>query len=450
MKRTVGIVGGGAAGMTAALFAARQGAEVTIFEKNDRLGKKILSTGNGKCNLGNRVLGLEQYNTSDPELLAGFLERFGTDDTEAFFAGLGLLIKEKNGYLYPVSEQASSVLDVLRFAIDREPGILVKYLCPVEKIEAGVKAGKAGEARRERPEKQEGQRDGIRLIGGGESFCFDSVILACGGRAAPKTGSDGGGYRLARQLGHGIVPVVPALVQLRCREEWFKSVAGVRADATVTLCGERGGSRSERGELQLTDYGISGIPVFQLSRHVGYILREQNEVEIRLDFLPDYGQEDFAEKMIRIRVPEGACGTLEEYFAGVLNKKLMTLLIRLAGMRPSDSVRDADPERIKRVYELCRRLSVHVNAANSYENAQACAGGVPLREVTERLESLKVPGVYFAGELLDVDGRCGGYNLQWAWCSGSLAGRYAAEGRCGESFGGRKTGKHGAEKVLHR
>ncbi|MCI5954988.1 MAG: aminoacetone oxidase family FAD-binding enzyme [Lachnospiraceae bacterium] len=410
MKRTIGIVGGGAAGMTAAIAAASRGAEVILFEGNDRLGKKILATGNGKCNLGNMDLGIEKYNTENPELLQGYLERFGTNETIAFFRKLGLLIKQKNGYLYPVSEQASSVLDVLRFEIARLKEITVKTGCKIEKIEKDTK------------------RNVFKIWNGNEAYSFDRVILTCGGKAAPKTGSDGSGYRMAKMLGHSVLPVVPALVQLKCREDWMKSVAGVRADAEIMLLKNGRVVTSERGELQITDYGISGIPTFQLSRKVGYILKEQNEVEICIDFLPDFVKDGFADKLSGARLPLMACKTVEEYFTGMLNKKLMLLFIKLAGLKPTEPAGCADIKKIKRVYELCRKLTVHIYADNSFDNAQVSAGGVPLCEITRQLESKMVPGAYFAGELLDVDGRCGGYNLQWAWCSGYLAGTYATDG----------------------
>lgn len=395
--------------MTAAILAARNGADVTILEGNDRVGKKILSTGNGKCNLGNRNLSPKMYSTRSPQRLKVWLEQFGTNDTVEFFRALGLLTKVKNEGLYPVSEQASSVLDALRFELAREQRIRVRTGCKVDCIR-----------------RDEG-KNRILLQGGGEDFSFDRVILACGGRAAPKTGSDGSGYSLAKMLGHSLVPVVPALVQLRCREDWFQSVAGVRADAEIVLEDSAEGAASERGELQFVDYGISGIPVFQMSGKVNYILREKKEVVLKIDFLPDYTTEDFPEKLMRARMPIESCDTVEEYFTGVLNRKLMTLLIKLSGLRPSEPAGEADPGKIRRVYELCRELRVHVFGSNSFEHAQVCAGGVPLEELTERLESKKTPGVFFAGEILDVDGRCGGYNLQWAWCSGYLAGVFAAE-----------------------
>lgn len=405
--KTVGVIGGGAAGMTAAIAAAEQGAKVTILEANDRLGKKILSTGNGKCNLGNEKLGTEEYYTGEPALLERLLGRFSTDDTVDFFQRLGLLVKSRNGGLYPVSEQASSVLDVLRFEVSAL-GVEVVTGCRAERIERDEGSGR------------------IQVQGAGKEFSFDSVILACGGRAAPKTGSDGSGYRMAERLGHSLVPTVPALVQLKCREDFFKSIAGVRAEAELTMMEKGECTVRERGELQLTDYGISGIPVFQMSRQVNYRLLGEREVEIVIDFLPDYPPDAYERLYIGRMLLQGQ-RTVEEFFAGMLNKKLMLLFIRLAGLKPTEEIDSADREKVKRVFELCRKFTVHVTGHNGYENAQVCAGGVPLSEVTERLESVKTPGVYFAGELLDVDGRCGGYNLQWAWTSGWLAGMAAAE-----------------------
>lgn len=434
MRKTVGIVGGGAAGMMAAITAARRGASVTILEGNDRVGKKILSTGNGKCNLGNRKLDPEEYYTEQPDRLKECLERFGTEDTINFFQGIGLLLKEKNGYLYPACEQASAVLDVLRFEL-AALGVQVVTGCKVKRILPGqvmVKNGQVPPAR-EGGQAVEGKRDAsCRQVSGqiavqseNQRFRFDSVIIACGGKAAPRTGSDGSGFQLAEQIGHKLLPTVPALVQLRCSEPYLKAVSGVRADAMVSVW--NGGRRiaCERGELQLTDYGISGIPVFQLSRQVNYILRRQKEVEITVDFLPDYGQEEYAALQAGRKLLQND-RTVEEFFTGMLHKKLMQQFVKMAGLSPGESAGAADENALQEVYRLCREWKLHVNGYNAYDNAQVCAGGVPLDQVAEDLESRKAPGVFFAGEILDVDGRCGGYNLQWAWCSGYLAGKAAA------------------------
>lgn len=406
MKKRVGIVGGGAAGMMAAITAAGQGTAVTILEGNDRVGKKLLATGNGKCNLGNRNLTLKSYYTENPQRLQDCLKWFGTEETISFFGGLGLLIKEKNGYLYPACEQASAVLDVLRYELSAL-GIRIITGCKVNQILPGQKGGE------------------ITVKAGNQIFRFDSVVIACGGKAAPKTGSDGSGFQLAERIGHKLLPSVPALVQLKCSEPYLKAVSGVRAEAFIRVVQEGECIACERGELQLTDYGISGIPVFQVSRQVNYILRKQKEVEITIDFLPDYKTEEYeAFQAGRKLLQRGR--TVEEFFTGMLHKKLMLLFVKTAGLRPGEPAEAADAEKVKTVYRLCREWKVHVHGHNSYDNAQVCAGGVPLDQVTENLESRKAPGIFFAGEILDVDGKCGGYNLQWAWCSGYLAGKAAA------------------------
>ena len=416
MKR-IGIIGGGAAGMTAAIAAAGKGREVTILEANDRLGKKILATGNGKCNLGNEQLGPEEYYTGDTAFLERCLGRFGTSETLDFFGRLGLVVKSRGGYLYPASEQAAGVLDVLRYEI-AERSVKVVTGAHVEKIS------------------RDDKKNCICVQAGDKRYSFDRVILACGGKAAPKTGSDGSGYSLAAQLGHSIVPTVPALVQLKCREEYLKAVSGVRAQAKIVVsckgkpgrAEQPGAAQSiaeEQGEVQFTDYGISGIPVFQVSRQVNYWLLEKREVEVILDFFPDYDRESWEQLYINRALLQGQ-RTVEEFFTGMLNKKLMLLFLKLAGLKPSEKAKEADREKIKRVFSLCRCFTVHVVGNNGFENAQVCAGGVPLSELRENLESARTPGVFFAGELLDVDGKCGGYNLQWAWCSGFLAGTAAA------------------------
>lgn len=401
----IGIIGGGAAGMMAAITAAGQGAEVTVLERGERVGKKILMTGNGKCNLGNIFLDLDKYYGSDKEWIGEALQRFGTEETLQFFHSLGLLIKNKNGYLYPACEQAAVVLDVLRNEM-KALGVEPVCECKINQISA--------------------HDNGITVSDGKQNFTFDKVILACGSKAAPKTGSDGSGYKLAKQLGHHIVPTVPALVQLKCGEDYMKAVAGVRAEGRIQIWKDGECVAEETGELQFTEYGISGIPVFQISRVVNYILREQKEVQVVLNLLPDFEENDFEQLIAGRNLLQGQ-RTIEEFFTGILNKKIMTLFMKLAGLKPNMPVEQADEETVNQVYQLCRQWKLHVTGSNPYDNAQVCAGGVDVSEVTGEMESKLVPGVYFAGELLDVDGKCGGYNLQWAWTSGYLAAMAATE-----------------------
>lgn len=405
-KWRVGIVGGGASGMMAAITAAGRGAQVTILERGERVGKKILATGNGKCNLGNLNLSSAEYYGASKEWLDACLERFDTEACVRFFRSIGLLIKNKNGYLYPASEQASVVLDALRAEL-KTLGVKVIAECKVIEV---VK-----------------KDEEIICIGEHkEQYCFDKVILTCGGKASPKTGSDGSGYKLAKKLGHHIIPTVPALVALKCQEAYLHSVAGVRCDGEISVFHNGECVAGERGEIQLTEYGISGIPVFQISRIVNYLLRNDNkEVEVALNLLPDFDENTYGElKTSRVLLQSGR--TVEEFFTGMLNKKIMMLFIKMSGLKPQSIIEEADKEMVENVYSLCRQWKLHVIGSNSYDNAQVCAGGVDTEEVTENMESKLVPGVYFAGELLDVDGKCGGYNLHWAWCSGYLAGIAAA------------------------
>lgn len=225
-----------------------------------------------------------------------------------------------------------------------------------------------------------------------------------------------------------MIPVVPALVQLRCKDSFFKMIAGVRCEAGLRLHGERNEKNllvEERGELQFTEYGISGIPVFQLSRHAAYLLAEGKKVEVWIDLLPQMTGEDF-HMMCEERIKKAGGKTLEEFLLGMANKKVNLMMIKEAGYKPGDDAIQLGEERLRKLLYSYRELKVHILAANSFENAQVTAGGVDMDEVTENLESMKIPGIYFAGEMLDVDGRCGGYNLQWAWTSGYIAGGSAA------------------------
>ena len=409
MGKKIAVIGGGAAGMMAAIRAAQLGAQVTIYERNDRVGKKILSTGNGKCNFSNEKMSAEYYRGSGVALVDEIYRTFGVDETKDFFEGLGMRIKDRDGYLYPASGQASTVLDVLRYELER---LTVKIHSNQQVTD--IITGQGG-LTVETNEHEKGK--------------YDAVILACGGKAAPKTGSDGQGFVLAGKLGHHIVSTVPALVALRCKEDFYKRVAGVRCDAKLTLYIDEQPVCSERGEMQWTDYGISGIPVFQLSRDAAYALQEHRSVTVKIDLMPDLGEEqDGGEEsqfwMERWRRQGGQ--TMEQFLTGTVNKKIGLLLLKQAGIKETERAENVPLSCQKELTKFFRSFIVTVKGTNSFDQAQVCAGGVDCREVTDTLESRIVPGVYFAGEMLDIDGICGGYNLQWAWSSGIVAGQAAA------------------------
>lgn len=400
--RTIAIIGGGASGMMAAVTAASQGGRVILLEHKERIGKKILSTGNGRCNFTNTHQEPLCYHSENPLFPWGIVSQFDARDAISFFLELGVYSKNRNGYIYPNSDQASSVLDALRmeltrFHVDTRTKVEVREILPGKK--------------------------GFTLRTDHEDVRADRVILCTGSKAAPATGSDGSGYDLAKRLGHRMIPVLPALVQLRCGEKFFKAIAGVRVNGAVSIWSGGECIARDTGEIQLTDYGISGIPVFQVSRYASQLLYEKKEVIAVLDFMPDFTEEQ-TEAFLSARAKTRPEKLLEMFLIGLFHKKLSELLIKEAGLPRSRAAGDLTAEEIKKLVRLIKNFRLHVTSTNSYEQAQVCRGGIDTAEVDENtLESRFVPGLYFAGEILDVDGMCGGYNLQWAWASGYTAGK---------------------------
>ena len=416
----IGIIGGGASGMAAAIAAADCGADVTILEQNDRVGKKILATGNGKCNLSNLDMSEQYYHSDNPERILPILEQVTPEDTLAFFHGLGLMTKEKNGSCYPLCEQAAAVLDVLRFALERR-GVSVETGCRVNGAE---------------------KKNGRFLvhIGRRESHrqeVFDRIILACGSRAGLKNDTEENGTALAGLFSLKRIPFTPALVQLRCRESCFRALAGVRCQAEVTL---RAGGHAYReyGELQLTEYGISGIPVFQLSRHAAKELKRRKTLPVMIDFLPQISRAEW-ETALQDRIGKMAGAAAEQFFTGTVHKKIAGVVLKESGISPAAPVTGMADRRLFDAGMRLKCFPVTVTGTNPFAQAQVCAGGVALTEITDRMEAKRVSGLYVTGELLDADGRCGGYNLQWAWATCIIAGRAAAEG-AGRRLRGNITG----------
>lgn len=410
MAKQIAVIGGGASGIMAAITAARNGAKVTIYEKNTRIGKKILATGNGKCNLSNLSFGETDYHSHEMNKVMKVFEQFDVNDTIYFFRELGLLIKNKNGYLYPAAEQAAVVLDILRLEIANQ-NISVVTQASVQDVKW---------------EDKEKQFVLQVLIEEKASVKHaDKVIVACGSKAGVQGEKNNNPYQLAKKCNHTIIPVVPALVQL-CANEDMKAVAGVRMEADLTLYIDGEKICKENGEVQLTEYGISGIPTFQLSRWAAYGLQNKKKVSVTINCLPDFEEEQF-KQFANVRYLLQTNGSVEDFFLGILNKKVMLYFIKKAGLKPNALIEEVKRSDMDKVFELLRNWSLTIVKTNSFEQAQVCAGGVDLKEVDEHLESVSRPGLFFTGEILDVDGRCGGYNLQWAWSSGFVAGRHSAK-----------------------
>lgn len=401
--------------MMAAVIAAKYGAEVTVFERNERIGKKILATGNGKCNIGNLAFQMEQYYCDDRKKLGKLFSLFSPYDTISFFESNGMMVRNKNGYLYPYSEQASTVLDIFR-RLFKERRIKAVTETEIEKASYVRK------------------KEQFCVQGNGTCFFVDRLILCAGGPASQKRGEGFGGFALAEQFGHRLHKPVPGLVQLRCREPFIKAMAGVRAGAEVSLCVDGAPVCTEEGEVQFTEYGVSGIPVFQFSRTASYALLEGRDVSVKINFFPDYEKAAF-DYIVRNRFEIMRRASLEEFLLGMTNKKINLALIKKEGLKSADQVDRMGFQGIRRLMDSFRELTLSVCSTNGMENAQVCAGGIDFSQVDMQLESVKQPGLYLAGELLDVDGKCGGYNLQWAWTSGYIAGRNAAGHSTRENLG---------------
>lgn len=407
MKREGIIIGGGAAGLLAAITAAENGASVTILEHMPRVGKKILSTGNGKCNMTNLHMTADCYRSGIDGVPMQVIQKFPVEETLRFFRRLGVMTIDRNGYVYPASGQAQTVLDALR---DKTESLGIRTCCDSKVISIN---------------KNKNERFTVKTEN--QSYQADFVILSAGSMAAKTTGSDGSGYELAKSMGHKIKKPLPALVQLKCNGDFFKGIAGVRTDVKVSLYtmgknGERGTClAADFGELQLTDYGISGIPVFQISRYAAEALDHKKRVLAVVDFMPDLTEDDLFEVLKEQRaylIDRKAA----DFINGLFNKKLAALFLKAAWIKGDQSISELSNKKLAELCSLIKECSFEVTGTNSYDKAQICMGGVDLREVnTETMESKLISGLYFAGEILDVDGICGGYNLQWAWSSGYLA-----------------------------
>ncbi len=402
----VGIIGAGASGMMAAVSAAEHGAKVTLIEKNDRVGKKILVTGNGKCNLSNYDFDMGKYYCADKEKLQCIFSEFDVSHTLSFFEKHGLMLRDKNGYIYPYSEQAAVVLDFWRRLLDEK--------------KINVECGRTVLASYYNKEKK------CHVITTEEKkYEFDRIIIACGGPASKKNKEGLSGYLLAKEYGHSVKKPVPALVQLRSDENFLKAMAGVRCQAKITLFLNGKEEAYEQGEVQFTDYGLSGIPVFQISRIAAYAVDSKKDVHIIVDLFPDYSDDAF-EEMFQSRYESMKHVKLEDFLNGTVNKKIHQALIKKYGYKPDDIIINIGYSRVQKFLQGYRHLKIHITDTNGMSNAQVSAGGVSFEEITTNMESQKVSGVFFAGEVVDVDGICGGYNLQWAWTSGYIAGKNAA------------------------
>ncbi len=398
---TVIVIGGGASGMMAALTAAEAPERrVLLLERQQRVGRKLLATGNGRCNLTNTGACLSNYHGADRTFAAPALAAFPPEKTLAFFHSLGLVtVEEAGGRVYPLSDSANSVADVLRFALEAR-GVELRVSCPARRIR-----------RLER---------GFEVLTDEGALSADKLIVCCGGAAGAKLGGVMDGYELLKELGHRRTALRPSLVQILTAPEYPRALKGVRADCALTLyAGGRVLGRSA-GELQFTESGISGPAAFDISRAVS---EGGDGLSISADFMRDYAPERVLQ-LLRDRQKALPGLPASDFLTGMLHNRLGRMLVRYAGFRQESPLSSFTVKETEALARAVKNFRLPIRGTAGFDSAQVTAGGIRTDGVNpETLESRTVQGLFLCGELLDIDGDCGGFNLQWAWASGRLAGR---------------------------
>jgi|LQYC01.1.fsa_nt_gi conserved hypothetical protein TIGR00275 len=407
-KVHIAVVGGGAAGMMAAITAARQGARVTLLERQDRVGKKILATGNGRCNVTNVNCSIENFHGADLYFIRMVLNQFPATKTLEFFNTLGVCTRvEDEGRVFPLTGQASTVLDVLRFETERL-GVAIRVQANVENIS------------------RQGYSFILRWPEGEEQA--DRVVVTTGGKAAPHLGGNESGIEVLKKMGHTVAPIFPALVPLKVNPHFGSKLKGVKVIAGALLDISGKSAVKEEGEILFTEYGLSGPPILQLSRIANRLRLEHQPAFLVLDLFPFWSAEQLMSNLDQRFSfwPETA---LDVALIGLIHKRLMPIILHEAQIaEPRKLVSQISQEERIRIATVLKNWTFEITGSLSWKEAQVMAGGVCTRDFSaQTLESHLVKGLFAAGEVLDVIGDSGGFNLQWAWSSGYVAGLHSAQ-----------------------
>lgn len=396
------IVGAGPAGMMAAISAARKGNNVILVNSAVKAGKKIYATGNGRCNFTNLNISKECFRGTAPEFAFCAYKKFDNGQLIDFFEKLGVPSKNINGYIYPNSEQASSISEAMINELDR---LNIKIFNEVKILDINK------------------EEDIFICSSDSGKYNADKVIICCGGLAAPSHGSDGSINNAIKKLGHSFVPQLPALVNLRFKEKNLTKLQGVRAKCNVSMNIINSQTYEESGEIIFNKDNISGIPVMQLSRYASEALSKNNKVTLKLDFFEQYSCEELKNKISNVIYGDfTGKKTIYQSLCGYINNKLLDYLLRLIKVNPDKYASGLSEEELTAIVRIFKNMEITISGTGDFSQAQTTAGGIKVSELKDTMESKIIPGLYFAGEIIDIDGTCGGYNLQWAFTSGYIAG----------------------------
>jgi len=391
------IVGAGASGLIAAITAAKNGTDVTLLEQNSKIGKKILVSGNGKCNIDNKHISPARFHSENPAFVEEVLKGYDFKTIEKFFTSIGLELTEgKEGKMFPMSLQASSVVEILEYEA-KKLGVMIVCNCTVEAIS---------------------KEDNTFTLqtSQGTKKC-STLLLASGSPAAPQLGGNDSGFSFAQSMGHTLIPSHPALTQLCSEERWVKEASGVKVAGIAKLYANGEYITEKKGDLLFTNYGISGLAILDISREVSTRLADYAYCELSLDLMPEFSKEKLTHFLLQ-RIQKESDKPLSIWLQGIINKKLIHIILKQSKVKAKTEAELGRKEVGKLIYTL-KNLKLSINDTKGFKGAEVATGGVDTTEVNpQTMESKLIDGLYFAGEILDVDGDRGGFNFHFAWLSG--------------------------------
>lgn len=398
VKKRIAVIGGGASGMVAAIEASKKGYDVTVYERNKKLGRKILATGNGRCNITNASIDISHFHGSDPTFAAYAIKQFGFEECRRYFAKLGLeIVQGNNTRYYPMALQASSVVDVLSYTL-KSVGVNVRLESEVTALTK--------------------ENELFFLHDNRGEHRYHAVIIATGSAAMPTLGSSDSGYGLAKTFGHKVITPYASLVQLVCSETNIHQANGVKIDADIEVLANGVSLFQTRGDLLFTNYGLSGSAILDVSRSVSKALTHGQNVILRIDLMPDMSK-DALKSLLTKRLKVVPDLPLDLWLNGVIHKKLIPLVLERAKIAETQTL---NPKLVQRIVYVLKSLDVVVSDTKGTKSCEVMAGGIATDQIdSKKMQSTLVEGLYFCGEVLDVDGDCGGYNLHFAWASALLA-----------------------------
>ena len=404
MKKDIVIIGAGASGLICASHIDTNKYNIILIEKNQKLARKILISGNGKCNITNENISIKNYHSSNIEFAKNILNRFTKDQTIKFFEKLGLpLYVGKDGQMFPMSNQASTVVEYLENYV-KSLGVKIRYECSVENINK--------------------QNDKFIIKTDSGDVQADKVIISTGGKSMQKLGTIGDGYNFAKSLGHTIIDTKPALVQLTSDSKYLKKLSGVKHYSNITLISNNEKLKSLSGDVLFANYGLSGLSILDISRDTIEELSNYAYVQISIDLFKDYSNDKL--KALLAKCFKTSVNDIVTALGGVINKKLASVIIEELKMDSTKQASLVNTKEINKIVYLLKNFKFDITGDKGFDTAEVTTGGVNVDEIDSKtLESKIVKDLYFCGEVLDVDGDRGGYNFQWAWSSGFVAGQHA-------------------------